>query len=347
MAKSGVQPRRPCAARRSPPIKSTALVLFILIAGGVAYFQFVYRPKHRVVLEPAYVLPDSASVVDTTAAIQSTIATLKEGDRVSVLRRTRDWVKVRLESGEEGWMDPGTLIDQGTSEKGKSLVREVQGIPPQASGHAADQVNVRMDPSRDAAQLAQLNADQKVEIYGRRAVDRIATDASGTPTGKTSKEVWYLIKAGKRAGWVVGRLISLDPPEALSQYTQGVNTVAWLVLKTVDDNGQQMPEYLVADRIGTEADFNHIRVFTWWVKDHKYVTAYVESNLAGSFPIRVQDSGDLPVFRLRLTDDEGHHIQKVYGLYDTITRPIGIVDGWESDAMPVKGSMERRKKKRR
>lgn len=342
-----MQPRTLCAAKRSLPIKSTALGLCILIAGGFAYFQFSYRPKHRQVLESAYILPDSANVVDTTAAIQSTVATLKQGDQVKVLRRARDWVKVGLASGVEGWMDQAALIDQATFEKGESLLREVQGTSPQAAGHASDQVNVRVEPSREAAQLAQLNADQKVEIYERRVVERAAADTSGKATGKMSKEVWYLISAGKRAGWVVGRLISLDPPEALSQYTQGVNTVAWKVLKTVDDNGEHMPEYLVADRIGAEQDFNHIRVFTWWVKDHKYVTAYVESNLNGTFPIQVQDLGGLPSFRLHLTNDEGHRFQKVYGLYDTITRPIGIVDGWESEAMPVKGSMERRNKGRR
>jgi hypothetical protein len=333
--------------RRSLRIKFTALVLCILFAGGAAYYQLVYRPKHRAALEIAYVLPDSANVVDTTAAIQSTLATLKEGDQVNVVTRARDWAKVRLASGLEGWMDQSALIDQATFDRGESLLREIQGIPPQAAGHASDLVNVRLDPSRDGAQLAQLASDQRVGVYERRIVDRVMTDATGTPTGKSSKEVWYLIKTGKRAGWVVGRLITLDPPEALSQYTQGVNTVAWLVLKTVNDGGRPVPEYLVADRIGTDQDFNHIRVFTWWVKDHKYVTAYVESNLNGTFPIRVEDSGSIPIFRLRLTDDQGRHFQKVYGLYDTITRPIGIVNGWESDAMPVKGSMEPRREKQR
>jgi hypothetical protein len=42
----------------------------------------------------------------------------------------------------------------------------------------------------------------------------------------------------------------------------------------------------------------------------------------------------VPYFRLRLIDDQGEKYQKVYGLFDTITRTVGTVPGWESDAMP-------------
>ena len=112
--------------------------------------------------------------------------------------------------------------------------------------------------------------------------------------------------------------------------------VAWITLDTVDDAGRQVPQYLTAERMGTQdVDFNHIRVFTWWIKDQRYVTAYVESGLNGYFPIRVMHSGRVPIFRLRLVNDEGNKIQKVYGLFDTITRPLGTVAGWESDAMPA------------
>jgi hypothetical protein len=129
-------------------------------------------------------------------------------------------------------------------------------------------------------------------------------------------------------------------------YAQGTNVVAWLVLNTVVDGGQQVPQYLVADRIGTqEVDFNHIRVFTWWIKDHKYVTAYVESGLNGYFPMRGTSLAGVPYFRLRLIDQGGRKFQKVYGLFDTITRPLGTVDGWESDALPVRPAPRHRRRR--
>jgi hypothetical protein len=130
--------------------------------------------------------------------------------------------------------------------------------------------------------------------------------------------------------------------------------VAWLVLKTVDDGGNELPEYLVADRMGSDADFSHIRVFTWWVKNHRYVTAYVESGLDGYFPIKVMQLRDpnhyaepAPYFRLRLIDENNHKYQKVYGLFDTITRSIGTVDGWDSNAMPTRAPQKERVERQR
>ncbi len=111
-----------------------------------------------------------------------------------------------------------------------------------------------------------------------------------------------------------------------------------------------MPEYVAAGRMGTqEADFSHIRVFTWWGKNHHYVTAYVESGLNGYFPIRVAAVNGVPYFRLRLMDDQGQKYQKVYGLFDTITRTVGTVPGWDSDAMPAASAVshQRRSGRRR
>jgi hypothetical protein len=158
----------------------------------------------------------------------------------------------------------------------------------------------------------------------------------GQPSAAKVRDAWYLVRAEGQAGWVLGRFVALDIPEKLSQYAQGTNLVAWVVLNTVDDEGQPVPQYLTADRVGTqEVDFSHVRVFTWWVKEHKYVTAYVESDLKGYFPIRVAVIKGVPYFRLHLMDDHGQKYQKVYGLFDTITRAVGTVPGWESDAMPA------------
>jgi hypothetical protein len=123
--------------------------------------------------------------------------------------------------------------------------------------------------------------------------------------------------------------------------------VAWLVLNTVPDEDRQVPQYLAADRVGNQdVDFTRIRVFTWWVKNHRYVTAYVESGLQGYFPIRVVQTGNVPCFRLHLVDKDANKIQKVYGLFNTITRPLGIVEGWESNAMPTPSSSRRGRRRR-
>jgi len=319
---------------RGTTIRITLILLVLLAAIGSAYYFFVYRPSRNVPVEAGYVLPSSVQVVDTPAEVRIVVGSIKSGERVDILKRTRNWAQIRTSDNLTGWVGNSDLLDAQTYEGGQKLLRDLVKTPAQAEGHTSGLVNLHLEPSREAAQLAQLPENLKVQVFGRRWVDRPPPD--GQPSAAKVRDAWYLIRADARAGWVMGRFVALDIPEKLAPYAQGSNLVAWVVLKTVDDEGQPVPEYLTADRLGTqEADFSHIRVFTWWIKDHKYVTAYVEGGLNGYFPIRVAEVNGVPYFRLRLMDGQGQKYQKVYGLFDTITHAVGTVPGWESDAMPV------------
>ena len=316
------------------PLRAIVIILLI-IAGLFACYLFFYHPRPPVPLEAAYVLPSKLTMVDTPADIRQEVDTLRAGQRLEVLSRTRNWAHVRTESGRNGWVEGRNLVDGPTYKAGQRLRNSVEDTQVQAMGHISDQANLRLEPSREGSQLAQLLENQAVQVLGRRLVDR-PLQPDQPPTATPVRDAWYLVRADSKAGWILGRLVALDIPEAVSVYAQGVNMVAWLVLSTVADNGRQVPQYLVADRTGaSEYDFDHIRVFTWWAKNQKYVTAYVESNLSGYFPIRVQQLNGVPHFRLRVVDGEGNKVQRVYGLFNTETRLLGAVPGWETDAMPA------------
>jgi uncharacterized protein YgiM (DUF1202 family) len=301
------------------------------LAASVAYY-LVLKSQHPPAYPAAYVLSPTVQVVDTPAEVRLVVGSLKSGDKVDILKRTRNWAQIRTADNLTGWVELKDLLDSQTYEEGQNLLRQVLQDQPMAEGHTGGAVNLRLEPSRDATELAQLPENLKIGIYGRRMVERPSAD--GQPSSSKVRDAWYLIRANGQAGWVLGRFVAIDFPEKLNQYAQGTNMVAWVVLKSVNDDGQEVPEYLTAERLGTEADFSHIRVFTWWVKNHKYVTAYVEGGLNGYFPIRVRQIDGVPYFRLRLVDEQGRKYQKVYGLFDTITRSVGVVPGWESDAMP-------------
>ena len=333
---------------RSAPIgRKVIIVLFIIGATAAGYYHW-RRQKMPDSIAVAYVLPESVGVVDSPAEIRLGVTDLKQGDRVEILDRTRNWSKVRLEDGRVGWVESTDLVDGSSYEKGQQLLKELQTEQPQAVGHVANAANLRVEPARDAVQLHQLPTNQSVEVFGRRMMERPSQPGAATPA-EGAREAWYLVRADSKAGWVLGRLITLDVPEAISHYAQSINLVAWVVLNTVEDSGRQMPQYLVADREGTpDCDFTHIRIFTWWVKRQEYVTAYVEGNLNGYFPIRVSQVGGAPHFRLRLVDKNGRKFQRVYRMFDTIARPMGTVDGWESQAMPsVRGQTSRAPTQRR
>jgi hypothetical protein len=314
----------------------------LLVVAAIAYYRLVYIPAHIALREMADVLPLSVEVMDTTAELRNVIGHLHAGDRVDVLARTAHWSEVRMPHGGTGWVESKNLLDDATYQRGEALLKGLEEYPRQAAGHTSAVTNLHLDPARDSTVLAELAASQPLEIFGRRLVDRPPDNK--VPTAKTSHlhDVWYLVRANSRAGWVLGRLIDLDVPPEISPYAEGTNMVAWLVLRTVNDGAKTVPEYLVADRIGTEdIDFNHVRVFNWWVKNHKYVTAYVESNLTGYFPITAKQMSDpnffaqrSPYFRLHLVGSDGRKFQKVYGLFDTIVRPLGTVEGWDSEALP-------------
>jgi hypothetical protein len=309
-----------------------------MAAAAVAYYHYRRKPQEQPNVEMAYVVPASAEVADSPAEVHTTISTLKSGDRVAVLSRTTRWVSVRLADGRTGWLEAKTLLDAATQQKAEQLLKGLEPFGPQAVGHTTTLTALRLEPSRDSVQLAELPGNLTVQVFGRQLVARSSPGKGPKPSSSTkpAREAWYLVRTPPRAGWVLGRLVSLDIPEAIATYAQEINLVAWLVLNTVHDGDHEVPQYLVADRIGTQDfDFNHIRVFTWWAKHHKYVTAYVESNLNGYFPIRVVPAAAQPRFRVRLVDDEGEKYQKVYGLFDTIVRPLGSVKGWESEAMPA------------
>jgi hypothetical protein len=333
------------------------LVLLVVALLSAAYYLLFYIPKHSKAGEPvlafmnyfltyspmqpvretAYVLPDSLAVWDTPAEIRVPIATLKSGDRIYALARFRQWAHVRLLDGEDGWVDKDGLMTAATYAEDERLLGEMSNLPVQATGHAADMVNVHIEPSRKAAVVAQLKANQGLDILGRRMVQRpVENTTPDLPSIPSSPiEAWYLVRAGSRAGWVLGHLVDFDIPKNISAYAADVNLVAWLVLNTIDDEGRQVPQYLVADRSGSEAyDFSHIRVLTWWKRKQTYAVAYREGDLQGYFPILVTHEGTLPGFRLRLEDSNGVKYQKVYALFDTLTRVLGTVNGWQSDAMP-------------
>ena len=289
-------------------------------------------------------LPSTLEVADTPAEVRLAVETVKGGDPVQVLLHAGNWIKVRLADGRTGWIESKDLLDAQAYESSQKLLKDLANLPVQAQGHTPESVNLRFEPSRDSTVLAELPNNQKLDMFARKIVER--PSQPDKPSSPPVKEAWYQVRAGAHAGWVLGRFVTLDIPEPLSAYAQGSNTVAWLVLNTVLDEGRPVPQYVVADRTGNPAvDFTHIRVFTWWVKRHHYVTAYVENGLQGYFPIRVMQVGNVPHFRLRLVED-GEKIQKVYGLFDTITRPLGIVQGWESDAMPTAPPPRRGRRRR-
>jgi hypothetical protein len=131
------------------------------------------------------------------------------------------------------------------------------------------------------------------------------------------------------AGWVLGRFIDLDLPQTLRDYatSAGMRPVAWFVLNHVSSSSGEKPQYLVAGTHGGEGqpcDFTLLRVYTWGVAKQEYETAFVESDLCGSFPIRVgkqSGTGDAEFRFNGLTEKEPMQ-ERVYVMRQTSVRRV-------------------------
>ena len=155
--------------------------------------------------------------------------------------------------------------------------------------------------------------------------------ASSSPApGETRHEDWALVHAhddpaGDVAGWVLRRFVKFEIPPQLLDYSTQYRFVAWFELSRVavgepavqpktaahgprheapgppesvkSEPGAaptEKPQFLVAGIQGPEGqpcDFTLLRVYTWGAQRQRYETAYVESNLCGSLPIRVEPAG--------------------------------------------------------
>ena len=114
-------------------------------------------------------------------------------------------------------------------------------------------------------------------------------------------EDWWLVRDAKGdVGWLYGRLMDVDAPEALVRYSEGQRIVGAYVLARVYDpdapqDDKNIAEYVTVTspyKSGLTYDFDQVRVFTWNVKKHRYETAYRDRNIEGYLPVEVKMATD-------------------------------------------------------
>jgi hypothetical protein len=331
--------------------KLLVAVPLLVVVGLLAW---VLRPK-RESLSEEYVSERSVTLWSSVAQVREPVDTLHYGERVDIIARRNDSVKVRTVSGEVGWIDGRQLLEPAMWQRSIKLLTESLAVPVQARGRTKVQTNLRVEPGRTAARLYQFGRGVPVEIIGRAVADWVQVtdekEPSSEPQG-TKKEDWFLIRGvatrppGESAspaaetntttqpgdqsvpiaGWVVARFVELDLPDAVRDGIASANVrpVAWFELNRVASPSGDKPQYLVAATRGPEGqpcDFTTMRVYTWNEKKTRYETAFIENNLCGQVPVRLAKGpkGE-PEFRFHILDgDKG---ERVYRLNQTVVRRV-------------------------
>lgn len=299
------------------------------------------------VLEVAYVSGVQAVLRDRVAAVYEKAGVVKNGDRVEVLDHDRRFVKVRTSTGATGWLEQRYLVGQSVYDQIQKLTTDNQNDPVQAQGTTRNDTNLHVEPGRDTEHLYQILAGEKLALLKRSTAEKPGSVApplhSAKSTGSNNKnnkeeekkpvpviEDWWLVRdSHSRVGWVLARMIDLDVPLEVAQYAEGQRIVAFFVLDQVQDGDKKVPQYLTVltePKDGLPFDFNQIRVFTWNVKRHRYETAYRE-RMNGALPVTVSQEnfdkdGTLPVFTVRVQDDDGKVSERKYKLNTPIVRRV-------------------------
>ncbi len=336
-----------------------------LLLAGVSLLDGCGRNKGGT-REVAYVSAPQAFLRDQVAAVYNKAGTVKNGEAVQILGRDRRFARVRTSSGAEGWLEQRYLVSQQTYDAFQKLTDQARNEPIQATAAAHSQSNIHLQPQRDAEHLYQIDQGVKVSLLKRASSERmlpggqarVSAGKEGTsPLAPPPLEDWWLVRDEPgHVGWVLGRMLDVDVPLEIAQYSEGQRLVASFVLDHVSDGDRQVPQYLVLfteNKDGIPFDYNQVRVFTWNVKRHRYETAYRERNLNGVLPVTVSHEnfdkeGDLPVFVVRVKDDAGNLTERNYKLNTPIVRRV-LAPGEQKEVASRQSSVVRknaRKKKR-
>jgi SH3-like domain-containing protein len=289
-------------------------------------------------LEVAYVSGVQVNLRDRVAVAYEKVGLVKNGDRVEVLDHDRRFVKVRTASGATGWMEQRYLVSQQVFDQLQRLTKENANDPLQGQATARNDTNLHVEPGRDTEHLYQILLGEKVSLLKRGTAEKPGAVVAPRPGAKKDDrkepvpviEDWWLVRdSHDRVGWVLGRMIDLDVPLDVAQYAEGQRIVAFFVLNRVQDEDKKVAQYLTIvtePKDGLPFDFNQIRVFTWNVKRHRYETAYRE-RMRGVLPVTVSQEnfdkeGMLPVFVIRVQDDNGNVTERKYKLNTPIVRRV-------------------------
>lgn len=316
------------SAKEALAILLTALALLPACSRG--------RQSHEI----NYVSAPQAILRDQVATVYNKTGTVRNGEAVQVLGRERRFVRVRTSAGTEGWLEQRYLVSQQVYDGFQKLVQQEQNSPVQATGTTRNQSNIHLDPNRGADHLHQLDQGSKISILKRAASEKAVPTAPGSraraggssanPVAPAMEDWWLVRDAQGHVGWVLARLVDIDVPLEIAQYAEGQRIVASFVLNQVTDGALKVSQYLVLlteNKDGMPFDFNQIRVFTWNTRRHRYETAYRERNLAGVLPVAVsqenfEKEGALPVFVVRVKDDDGNVSERKYKLNTPIVRRV-------------------------
>ena len=236
---------------------------------------------------------------------------LKESEKVDLLRRTT--VAKSASSAP-----PPPQLQSGSSEE-KQDVSDAAG---------EDEKEYKGKDKPAPLPQTKVTPQEKLTAKEKAKHDKMVAAASSAPM-----EDWWLVRSSQgHSGWILGRMIDVDVPIEIAQYSEGQRIVAFFPLTSVHDSElrKDVPYYLVLltePKDGMPFDYNQIRVYSWNERKHRYETAYRQRNIFGLLPVSVgketfENLGEQPTFTIRVQHESGSAAGQKYRLDGVIVKRV-------------------------
>jgi Bacterial SH3 domain len=173
----------PVKSFRSHPNRILLLLAALILFAACSACKRTTLVQHQYM----YVSAAETSLRDRVATMYNKIGTVHNGDRVEVLEKQRRFLRVRTDSGQEGWIEERSLVTQDTYDAFKKLEQEASGQPVQAHGTTRAELNMHDTPSREGEHLYQLKDGEKVDILKRATAQKNQPKPAATAPAQTGK----------------------------------------------------------------------------------------------------------------------------------------------------------------
>jgi SH3-like domain-containing protein len=140
------------------------------------------QPRPVASLGEAYVGPTTLNLRRELALKSAVSATVKHGDKLSIIESKHRLVKVRTEQGAEGWTDIRQLLTPQQMAALREMAKSAARAQSQGQATVFETLNMHTEPSRTSPSFGQIPENAKVDVIGHKLTPRVQHEDVSVPT---------------------------------------------------------------------------------------------------------------------------------------------------------------------
>jgi hypothetical protein len=166
--------------------------------------------KRSPVLAEAFVGPATLNIRSDIPLDSAPVAAVKHGERLEIIQRRRRFLRVRTQSGSEGWTDERQLLVAKDMEDLKQLAARASKLPTQGVATTYRELNVHTQPASGSPSFLRLKEGDKFDVVAQLVTPR--TQLSRAPLIPPAEKKKALPKKPKKEPKVPPPPMPAAPP---------------------------------------------------------------------------------------------------------------------------------------